>query len=229
MIQQRLISDKKTQNPTSRDLDLYLNASFSSLFMVSMSGSSTRKVAQSWQNSPNSISPDPSSSISSSRSFNSSSVGRKPIALMISPRSSAERNSCLLVSNRSKQTWSKKYKGVQVILSLQRQHVQVRFVAMKINLPWDTWSHRGRGWSPRSPPQSQCQHTGLLAPFFFCKPTKSALTHLFGIKYLQHVTIRLVDLNCRYFRLYEVKIWTRSNFNCAWLVILALYHFIIDS
>ena len=37
--------------------------------MVSMSGSSTRKVAQSWQNSPNSISPEPSSSISWSRSF----------------------------------------------------------------------------------------------------------------------------------------------------------------
>ena len=74
--------------------------------MVSISGSSTRKVAHSWQNSPNSISPDPSSSISSSKSFNSSSVGRKPIALMISPRSSAERKSCLFVSNRSKQTWS---------------------------------------------------------------------------------------------------------------------------
>ena len=90
-------------------------------------------------------------------------------------------------------------RNIIVILSLQRQHVQVRFVAMKINLPWDTWSHRGRGWSPRSPPQSQCQHTGLLAPFFFCKPTKSALTHLFGIKYLQHVTIRQIDLNCKYF------------------------------
>merc|ERR1719370_1101645 len=85
-------------------LSYTLYASLSSLFMVSMSGSSTRKVAQSWQNSPNSISPDPSSSISTSRSFNSSSVGRKPIALMISPRSSAERNSCFLVSNRSKQT-----------------------------------------------------------------------------------------------------------------------------
>merc|ERR1712141_315359 len=66
-------------------LSYTLKASLSSLFMVSMSGSSTRKVAQSWQNSPNSISPDPSSSISTSRSFSSSSVGRKPIALMISP------------------------------------------------------------------------------------------------------------------------------------------------
>merc|ERR1719290_309286 len=42
-------------------LSYTLNASFSSLFIVSMSGSSTRKVAQSWQNSPNSISPEPSS------------------------------------------------------------------------------------------------------------------------------------------------------------------------
>ena len=39
--------------------------------------------------------------------FNSSSVGRKPMALMISPRSSAERKSCFFVSNRSKQTWNR--------------------------------------------------------------------------------------------------------------------------
>merc|ERR1719327_2142676 len=70
-----------------------------------MSGSSTRKVAQSWQNSPNSISPDPSSSISSSRSFSSSSVGLKPMALMISPRSSTDRKSTFLVSNKSKQVF----------------------------------------------------------------------------------------------------------------------------
>ena len=37
------------------------------------------------KSSPISISPEPSSSISLSKSFNSSSVGRKPIALMISP------------------------------------------------------------------------------------------------------------------------------------------------
>merc|ERR1719234_1340908 len=43
-------------------LSYTLKASLSSLFMVSISGSSTRKVAQSWQNSPNSISPEPSSS-----------------------------------------------------------------------------------------------------------------------------------------------------------------------
>merc|ERR1719175_340802 len=82
-----------------------LKASFSSLFMVSMSGSSTRKVAQSWQNSPISISPDPSSSISSNKDLSSSSVGRNPIALMISPRSSADRKSCFFVSKRSKQTF----------------------------------------------------------------------------------------------------------------------------
>merc|ERR1711974_464300 len=85
-------------------LSYSLKASLSSLFMVSMSGSSTREVAQSWQNSPISISPEPSSSISFSRSFNSSPVGRKPIALMISPRSSADRKSCFFVSKRSKQT-----------------------------------------------------------------------------------------------------------------------------
>merc|ERR1712141_956688 len=84
-------------------LSYILKASLSSLFMVSMSGSSTRKVAHSWQNSANSISPEPSSSISASRSFSSSSVGLKPMALMISPRSSAERKSTFLVSKRSKQ------------------------------------------------------------------------------------------------------------------------------
>merc|ERR1711936_341723 len=52
----------------------------------------------------NSISPEPSSSISTSSSLSSSSVGLKPMALMISPRSSAERKSCFLVSNKSKQT-----------------------------------------------------------------------------------------------------------------------------
>merc|ERR1740123_1723213 len=84
-------------------LSYILKASLSSLFMVSMSGSSTRKVAHSWQNSANSISPEPSSSISSSSSLSSSSVGLKPMALMISPRSSAERKSTFLVSNKSKQ------------------------------------------------------------------------------------------------------------------------------
>merc|ERR1719220_2758192 len=85
-------------------LSYTLKASLSSLFMVSRSGSSTRKVAQSWQNSPNSISPDPSSSISTRMASSSSSLGRNPMARRISPRSSAERNSCFLVSNRSKQT-----------------------------------------------------------------------------------------------------------------------------
>merc|ERR1711931_187314 len=85
-------------------LSYILNASLSSLFISSRGGSSTKKVAQSWQNSPNSISPDPSSSTSLSKSASSSSVGLNPMALMISPRSSPERNSCCLVSNRSKQT-----------------------------------------------------------------------------------------------------------------------------
>merc|ERR1711931_410359 len=85
-------------------LSYNLKASLSSFFISSNGGSSTRKVAQSWQNSPNSISPDPSSSTSLRRSASSSSVGLNPIALMISPRSSPERNSCCLVSNKSKQT-----------------------------------------------------------------------------------------------------------------------------
>merc|ERR1712141_980859 len=84
-------------------LSYILKASLSSLFMVSMSGSSTRKVAHSWQNSANSISPEPSSSISRRSSLSSSSVGLKPMALMISPRSSAERKSTFFVSNKSKQ------------------------------------------------------------------------------------------------------------------------------
>ena len=46
----------------------------------------------------------PSSSTSCRRSTSSSSVGLKPMARMISPRSSADRKSCFLVSNRSKQT-----------------------------------------------------------------------------------------------------------------------------
>ena len=54
-----------------------LKASLSSLFMVSMSGSSTKNVAHNWQNSANSISPEPSSSISRRRSLSSSSVGLK--------------------------------------------------------------------------------------------------------------------------------------------------------
>merc|ERR1739849_39210 len=86
-------------------LSYNLKASFNSFFISSNGGSSTRKVAQSWQNSPNSISPDPSSSTSLRRSASSSSVGLKPMALMISPRSSPERNSCCFVSNRSKQTF----------------------------------------------------------------------------------------------------------------------------
>merc|ERR1719469_37108 len=53
-----------------------LKASLSSALSVSGSGSSTRNLAQSWANSPNSIAPDPSSSISSINSVNSSSVGR---------------------------------------------------------------------------------------------------------------------------------------------------------
>merc|ERR1711963_1288589 len=67
-------------------------------FIVSMSGSSTRNVAQSWQNSANSISPEPSSSISANKSFSSSSVGLKPIARIISPRSSADKKSTFFES-----------------------------------------------------------------------------------------------------------------------------------
>merc|ERR1712206_45544 len=85
-------------------LSYTLKASFNSFFIVSMSGSSTRNVAHSWQNSPNSISPEPSSSTSWRSSASSSSDGLKPIALMMSPRSSPERNSCFFVSNRSKHT-----------------------------------------------------------------------------------------------------------------------------
>ena len=46
-------------------------------------------------------------STSSRRSLSSSSEGLKPMALMMSPRSSPERNSCFLMSNRSKHTWGK--------------------------------------------------------------------------------------------------------------------------
>ena len=42
---------------------------------------STRNLAQSWANSPNSIAPEPSSSISSINTASSSAVGRNPIAL----------------------------------------------------------------------------------------------------------------------------------------------------
>merc|ERR1711910_292607 len=99
----RPLSVSVVMNPWP-SLSYTLKASFNSFFIVSMSGSSTRKVAHSWQNSPNSISPEPSSSTSWSSSASSSSDGLKPIALMTSPRSSPERNSCFLVSNRSKQT-----------------------------------------------------------------------------------------------------------------------------
>merc|ERR1719225_1377831 len=78
-------------------------ASLSSAFMVSSSGSSTKNLAQSWQNSPNSISPEPSSSISSKISFNSSLLGRKPMPLRISSKSSADKNPWSLKSNILKQ------------------------------------------------------------------------------------------------------------------------------
>merc|ERR1711910_5354 len=100
----RPLSVSVVMNPWP-SLSYTLKASFNSFFMVSMSGSSTRKVAHSWQNSPNSISPEPSSSTSCKSSANSSSEGLNPIALMMSPRSSPERNSCFFVSNRSKQTF----------------------------------------------------------------------------------------------------------------------------
>ena len=49
--------------------------------------------AHSWQNSSNSISPEPSSSISARMSMSSSLLGLNPIARRISSRSSADRNS----------------------------------------------------------------------------------------------------------------------------------------
>merc|ERR1712200_353355 len=81
-------------------------ASFNYAFIVSSSGSSTKNLAHNWQNSPNSISPDPSSSISSRISFNSSLDGLKPIALKISSKSSAPRNSCFFTSKRLKHNLS---------------------------------------------------------------------------------------------------------------------------
>merc|ERR550532_1580932 len=62
----RPLSVSVVMNPWP-SLSYTLKASFNSFFIVSMSGSSTRKVAHSWQNSPNSISPEPSSSTSWSR------------------------------------------------------------------------------------------------------------------------------------------------------------------
>ena len=56
---------------------------------------------------PSKFKVEKSLSLSVFLTFNSSSVGRKPMALMISPRSSAERKSCFFVSNRSKQTWNR--------------------------------------------------------------------------------------------------------------------------
>ena len=56
---------------------------------------------------PSKFKVEKSLSVSVFLTFNSSSVGRKPMALMISPRSSAERKSCFFVSNRSKQTWNR--------------------------------------------------------------------------------------------------------------------------
>merc|ERR1711910_305030 len=111
----RPLSVSVVMNPWP-SLSYTLKASFNSFFIVSMSGSSTRKVAHNWQNSPNSISPEPSSSTSWRSSASSSSDGLKPIALMMSPRSSPERNSCFLVSNRSKQTLR------HLISSLARSH-----------------------------------------------------------------------------------------------------------
>ena len=157
-------------------LSYTLKASFNSFFIVSMSGSSTRKVAHSWQNSPghqfklqsinlkylkpkysHRIGVFPGLSTHQTRSrqnrphqphggaqpaplqmawrpfldplcfqhFHFSEHFKtiiclwcsmlkvsiceclKPIALMMSPRSSPERNSCFFVSNRSKHTWTR--------------------------------------------------------------------------------------------------------------------------
>merc|ERR1719151_365511 len=65
----RPLSVSVVMNPWP-SLSYTLKASFNSFFIVSMSGSSTRKVAHSWQNSPNSISPEPSSSSGSQISAN---------------------------------------------------------------------------------------------------------------------------------------------------------------
>merc|ERR1719500_1451388 len=79
------------------------NACFNSALIVSGSGSSTRNFAHSWVNSPNSIAPEPSSSISSINTASSSAVGLNPIALITSPMSSARRKSCFFTSNNWKQ------------------------------------------------------------------------------------------------------------------------------
>merc|ERR1719317_107085 len=86
----------------AQSLSYTRKASLSSAFMVSSSGSSTRNLAQSWQNSPNSISPEPSSSISSRISLSSSLLGLNPMARKMSSKSSAPRNSCFLTSKRLK-------------------------------------------------------------------------------------------------------------------------------
>merc|ERR1719412_1315501 len=97
-----LLKHCMVMNP-SPFLSKSLKALLSSALMVSGSGSSTRNLAQSWANSPNSIAPDPSSSISSISSASSSAVGRNPIALITSPISSASRKSCFFTSNNWKQ------------------------------------------------------------------------------------------------------------------------------
>ena len=169
---------------------LNLKASLSSLFMVSMSGSSTRKVAQSWQNSPNSISPEPSSSISWSRSY-------KVQSWKITFSFSFSHLQLLLGGTEAHGPHDlAEVVGGKEVLLLCVEEIKTHLMAkMRVKrgsnhfskvLPSDTWSHHGQGWSRRWSPQSRYQRKDRAWP-------SSVVVVVFVLLLLLSVWIRSKD------------------------------------